>query len=145
MWKLQASAQWFRSESGFVLTPLDMRRKSGQVNHAVTAKKKTTRKIPVTIHLNDQATFWQMLVVATLAFVLTNPYAVLDPIPFFTEIATQAGMVSGRLDWPFTRQYFGTLPLWYTIEQQARWTLGLPLTLAVAVTTITLVPILWPI
>jgi hypothetical protein len=82
------------------------------------------------LRLPNMSTFWFTLLSGTAAFVLTNPYAVLDPVPFLTELVTQADMVAGRLDWPFTRQYIGTLPLVYSIEQQARWELGLPLTLA---------------
>ncbi len=67
---------------------------------------------------------------AGLAFALTNPYALLDPAPFVQAVGTQAAMASGALDWPFTRQYIGTLPVIYHVEQQARWALGLPLTLA---------------
>jgi hypothetical protein len=82
------------------------------------------------IRLADARTFGLTLLAALLAFAVTNPYALLDPVPFVGETTTQAMMASGVLDWPFTRQYARTLPLWYTVEQQARWTLGLPLTLA---------------
>lgn len=82
------------------------------------------------LRLPHMSTFWLTLLSGAIAFVLTNPYAVLDPAPFLAELVTQADMVAGRLDWPFTRQYIGTLPLVYPIEQQARWELGLPLTLA---------------
>jgi hypothetical protein len=70
------------------------------------------------------------LLAAGLVFALSNPYALLDPVPFLDSLAAQAAMASGALDWPFTRQYVGTLPILYPIEQQARWELGLPLTLA---------------
>lgn len=82
------------------------------------------------VRLASRRVFWLTLLAALLAFVLTNPYAFLDPAPFVSGVATQARMVSGRLDWPSTRQYIGTLPIWTYIEQQARWSLGLPLTLA---------------
>lgn len=82
------------------------------------------------LRLSDPVTFWLTLLAAFVTFAITNPYALLDPVPFFVEVATQAGMASGSLDWTFTRQYAGTLPLWYYVVQQARWTLGLPLTLA---------------
>lgn len=80
--------------------------------------------------LKDDRDLWLTMAVAVAAFALTNPYALLDPIPFFGDIATQAAMVSGRFDWPFTRQYARTLPLWYALVQQAKWGLGIPLTLA---------------
>lgn len=89
------------------------------------------RRVNITaLRLNNPSDFGLSLLALTLTFILSNPYAVLDPVLFLTEIGTQVRMVSGALDWPFTRQYIGTLPLWYTIQQQALWTLGLPLTLA---------------
>ena len=80
--------------------------------------------------LRDHTSFWLSVLGLFAAFALTNPYAVLDPATYLAEAVNQAGMMTGTLDWPFTRQYIGTLPLIYMIEQQARWTLGLPLTLA---------------
>ncbi|MBN1121290.1 MAG: glycosyltransferase family 39 protein [Anaerolineae bacterium] len=78
----------------------------------------------------DAAVFWFTILKMGVAFGLTSPYAILDPAPFFEAAITQAGMASGRLDWTFTRQYAGTWPLIYHIGQQARWTLGLPTTIA---------------
>ena len=39
-------------------------------------------------------------------------------------------MVTGILDAPYMRQYAGTLPYWYWIQQTAQWALGWPLGLA---------------
>ncbi|MBN1313355.1 MAG: glycosyltransferase family 39 protein [Anaerolineae bacterium] len=80
--------------------------------------------------ISNQKALWLTAPAAILAFALTNPYALLDPVPFLDSLATQAAMTSGAPDWDFTRQYIGTPPLVYPIEQQARWGLGLPLTLA---------------
>ena len=74
--------------------------------------------------------FWLTILTAATAFAITNPFAILDTAPFFTSIISQAQMASGAADWPFTRQYGGTLPLIYPIVQQALWSFGLPLTLA---------------
>ncbi len=82
------------------------------------------------VRLDAPRAFWLTLLAGALAFVATSPYVVLDPLPFFSETLTQTQMASGWLDWPFTRQYAGTPPLWPFIEQQARWTLGLPLAAA---------------
>lgn len=84
--------------------------------------------IPVP-RLRDFETFWLSLLAAFVSFAVTNPYAVLDPVPYLTSVITQAQVTSGGVDWPFTRQYIGTLPIIYPIEQQARWLLGLPLTI----------------
>jgi len=42
-------------------------------------------------------------------------------------IEEQGAMASGRADMPFTRQYRGTIPYLYHIEQQVRWGMGWPL------------------
>ncbi|NDJ35936.1 MAG: hypothetical protein GYB64_14875 [Chloroflexi bacterium] len=65
---------------------------------------------------------------AGVLFAATNPYALLDAGIFLTSLSTQGAMVRGRLDVAFTRQYTGTLPVLYGIEQQIRWTLGPALT-----------------
>lgn len=85
-------------------------------------------------------------VVAIGLFLVTNPFAVLDltcelitpsvklgpiRIPaldwrscFLDNVATQAAMVRGRIDLPFTRQYAGTIPYLYYIEMQLRSGMG---------------------
>lgn len=63
-------------------------------------------------------------------FTLTNPYVLLDPITYIGEVITQAQVAAGLVDWPFTRQYTHTVPMIYQVVQQARWTLGLPLTVS---------------
>jgi hypothetical protein len=69
-------------------------------------------------------------VAAALAFGLSNPYALADPALYLTNTGLQLGMASGLFDWPFVRQYMGTLPIIYPIGQQAGWTLGPLLTTA---------------
>ncbi len=86
------------------------------------------------------------VLVAFLAFFLTNPFAVLDfscrvvspPVQFgpvkvpalnwgscyLDNITTQSRMARGSLDLDFTRQYRGTLPYLYPLEMQLRWGMG---------------------
>lgn len=80
--------------------------------------------------MKEPATFLISVAASLLAFGMTNPYAILDPIPFLTSVFVQLQVTSGRVDWPFTRQFGGTIPIIYYVGQQARWLLGLPLTLA---------------
>lgn len=90
--------------------------------------------------------YWAFLgiVVAALAFALTNPFAVLDwtctpsgtgggeswlsaalsRSCYIQNILTQNAMVSGRADLGFTRQYAGTIPYVYFGEMLVRWGLG---------------------
>ena len=104
----------------------------------------------VTIVLgSEQRRWWRLaasLLVAFLAFFITNPFAVLDlgcevltpavsigsvTIPaldwrscYLQNVVTQSAMVSGKADLGFTRQYAGTLPYLYPIEMQLRWGMG---------------------
>lgn len=84
------------------------------------------------------------LITVLLTFALTNPFALLDwtcpPIAsdgmvgtvalslsrscYWQNTLTQSGMVSGRLDLAFTRQYAGTIPFLYQFEMLLRWGLG---------------------
>ncbi|MCR4405353.1 MAG: DUF2298 domain-containing protein [Anaerolineae bacterium] len=66
--------------------------------------------------------------VAFVVFAITSPFVILD-WPNFVQavIREQGAMVRGIADMPFTRQYRGTTPYVYFIEQQLRWGMGLPL------------------
>ena len=84
------------------------------------------------------------LVVLLITFAVTNPFAWLDwtcpPIAsdgvlgaaastlsrscYWQNTLIQSGMVSGRLDLSFTRQYAGTIPFLYQFEMLVRWGLG---------------------
>ncbi len=67
------------------------------------------------------------LLAAAVAFAVTSPFAILDLKAYLEQVKQQGGMVRGTNDWPFTRQYRGTLPYVYHIEQQLRWGMGWPL------------------
>jgi len=67
------------------------------------------------------------LLAAAVAFAVTSPFAILDLKAYLEQVKQQGGMVRGTNDWPFTRQYRGTLPYIYHIEQQLRWGMGWPL------------------
>ncbi len=65
---------------------------------------------------------------ALLAFAITSPFALLDWDAFRQSVITEQGaMVRGEADFPYTRQYRGTIPYLYNIEQQVRWGMGWPL------------------
>ena len=68
------------------------------------------------------------LAVAVVVFAVTSPFAILDWESFSRAVLVEQGaMVRGQADFPFTRQYRGTLPYLYHIEQLVRWGLGWPL------------------
>lgn len=61
---------------------------------------------------------------AFLAFAMFEPYALLRPDVYRASLETQAQIVRGTFDVPFTRQYIGTTPIIYQIEQLVRWEVG---------------------
>ena len=63
-------------------------------------------------------------VAALLAFALFEPYALVNPGIYLKSLVTQADIVSGRFDVPFTRQYIGTPRVLYQVEQLVRWGFG---------------------
>jgi len=60
-------------------------------------------------------------------FAVTNPFAFIEARAYVSNIMAQNAMVSGVMDLPYTRQYVGTLPYVYFVEQLSRWGLGVPL------------------
>ncbi len=68
------------------------------------------------------------LLAVGLAFVLfavTSPFVLLDFGNFKLAVLEEQGnMVRGLADFPFTRQYRGTVAYWYFIEQQLNWGMG---------------------
>ena len=65
---------------------------------------------------------------AFLAFAITSPFVLIDWGNFVEAVIKEQGaMASGRADFPFTRQYRGTTPYLYHIEQELRWGMGWPL------------------
>jgi len=75
---------------------------------------------------------WGLLIlvacVALVTFALTSPFVFLDFQNFWQSVVQEQGdMVTGVADFPFTRQYRGTLPYLYFLEQQVLWGMGPPL------------------
>jgi hypothetical protein len=70
------------------------------------------------------------LAAALAAFLLTNPFALIEARAYIASLWGQSAMVSGAMDAPYTRQFIGTLPYWYFIQQLSQWGLGWPLGLA---------------
>jgi len=68
------------------------------------------------------------LVVAGVVFVITSPFVILDFENFNQAVIKEQGaMVRGEADFPFTRQYRGTIPYLYFIDELVRWGMGWPL------------------
>jgi len=65
--------------------------------------------------------------VAVVTFAITNPFALLEFRAYVGQIVSQNAMVSGVMDPPYTRQYIGTIPYWYLVQQLSQWGLTWPL------------------
>jgi len=74
-----------------------------------------------------RSTLAKIFGVALTIFVLTQPYALLDPIRYFGQVGTELLVARGWVDYPYTRQYADTLPFIYLIVQSSVWGLSLPL------------------
>jgi 4-amino-4-deoxy-L-arabinose transferase-like glycosyltransferase len=99
----------------------DIRAISGQRSAVVIGRKALARI------WNVRRELIRILVVALAAFIVTQPYALLDPIRYFGQIGTESLVARGWLDYPYTRQYADTLPFVYPIVQSSIWGMGLPL------------------
>jgi len=65
------------------------------------------------------AVFWSALI----AFAVAEPYVLFRLRTYVTSIGTQASMVKGDLDYPYTRQYVGTGPL-FQLKNLVLWGMG---------------------
>lgn len=65
-----------------------------------------------------------MAVVAGVTFVVLEPYAVIDMKTFIRNHQEQAAMTKDAWVFPYTRQYLGTIPYVYFIEQYVRFGVG---------------------
>ena len=112
---------------------------TGGLRTASTPRITPTYLLILPRELWDSARYWlaqiwsarrtlgKIIGIAFLAFVITQPYMLLDPIRYFGQVGTEALVARGWLDFPYTRQYAGTAPFVYHIVQSAVWGMGLPL------------------
>ncbi len=69
----------------------------------------------------------KILLAAFIVFVVTQPYALFDPVRYLGAVGTELLVARGWLDYPYTRQYADTLPFIYPIVQASIWGMSLPL------------------
>lgn len=69
-----------------------------------------------------------------LTYVLASPWMIFNPLQCWSGPILQGQLVTGRIDYPYTLQYNGTLPYFYPIKQMALWGLGPVVTLVGAAT-----------
>ncbi len=68
---------------------------------------------------------------ALLAWAVWEPYVVANFAAYLDNIRSESRIQAGDIDLPYTRQYIGTVPVWYHFSQYVRWGVGLPLGIAV--------------
>lgn len=71
-------------------------------------------------------------IAAILGFGLFEPYALARPLVYLDQLRVQSGIVRGTLDATYTRQYVGTVPFFYQLEQLFRWAIGPVATVMIA-------------
>lgn len=74
--------------------------------------------------------FIQIVAVTLVVFLVTQPYALIDWYTFGRDVFRETFVARGWLDYPYTRQYAGTIPFLYQVFQGTVWGMGLPLGLA---------------
>jgi 4-amino-4-deoxy-L-arabinose transferase-like glycosyltransferase len=71
-------------------------------------------------------------VLATIvSFLIAMPYALLDMGAFLQQVSEQGSLARGTLDYPYVRQFAGTIPFLYQAQNVVFWGMGLALGLAV--------------
>jgi hypothetical protein len=70
------------------------------------------------------------LLMAVATFALLQPYALLDARRFIGGVGTEIAMSQGWFDFPYTRQYAGTVAYVYSLRQLLLFGMGVPAALA---------------
>lgn len=65
--------------------------------------------------------------VTILVFLIGQPYALLDKNEFVQQVIEQGNLARGLLDYPYVRQFAGTTPYVYEIENMVLWGMGVTL------------------
>jgi hypothetical protein len=69
-------------------------------------------------------------IASLVTFAVCQPYALLDIVTFTIDVVTESYMARGLADIPYTRQYIGTMPYLYPLQQMVLWSTGVPLGIA---------------
>jgi hypothetical protein len=59
-----------------------------------------------------------------IVFLLVEPYALIDRDGFVQQVSEQGSMARGGLDFPFVRQFAGTTPYIYELQNMVLWGMG---------------------
>ncbi|HXL36388.1 MAG TPA: glycosyltransferase family 39 protein [Ktedonobacteraceae bacterium] len=67
-----------------------------------------------------------------ISFLIATPYALLDVSEFINQVSEQGNLARGTLDFPYVRQFAGTIPFLYQAQNMLLWGIGLTLGIAIA-------------
>jgi hypothetical protein len=74
--------------------------------------------------------FLLAICVSAAIFLIAMPYALLDRQNFVQQLSAQGDLARGYLDLPYVRQFAGTMPYLYEVQNMLFWGMGLTLGLA---------------
>lgn len=81
--------------------------------------------------------FWELIIpliyagcTTVLVFIVAMPYALLDFSEFSQQVTYQGDLARGLIDLPYVRQFAGTTPVIYELQNLLLWGLGLTLGVA---------------
>ena len=90
--------------------------------------------IALGLRLYQRRDFWEFIIpliyavcATILVFVIAMPYALLDFGEFSQQVAYQGDLARGLIDLPYVRQFAGTIPVIYELQNLVLWGLGLAL------------------
>jgi len=93
--------------------------------------------VALALRLYYRRDFWEFLIpllyagsLTVLSFVIAMPYALLDWPEFSQQVSYQGNLARGLIDLPYIRQFGGTVPVVYELQNLVVWGLGLLLGLA---------------
>ncbi len=76
------------------------------------------------------ATALMIAIITIVLFIVTQPYFLLDFPNYVQQVAEQGSLARGTFDLPYVRQFAGTTPYLYELQNMVEWGLGLFLGLA---------------
>ncbi len=71
--------------------------------------------------------------ITVLVFLLVEPYALIDREAFVQRITVEGNIAHGTEDVPYTRQFAGTIPYIYQLQNMVLWGMGLVLGIAACI------------
>src|SRR3989440_7292556 len=78
-----------------------------------------------------------------LVFLIAKPYALLDMPNFIQQVSEQGNLARGMLDLPYVRQFAGTVPYVYEVQNMVLWGMGVLLGVTTCVGLVWWIWLLW--